>query len=662
MKKAIAILIGSALIIMGYFSYKYYFSNNKNLNSVHLIPRNAIYFVSSDNPLQSWKIIRNSETWQHLQTNSYFAKLTSNADSLDQILKDNKKLFDLLGDKKLLISAHPISTRNYDFLYITDLEKTAKFLQFKNLLKSLFNKSFKITERTYKNVEIVEFFNKKTRETLYLSVVNNNLIASYTHTLVEASIDQLSEPTIGRDLKFVEINQKVKEDRLFQLFVQYNFMDEFVRILSNTSPEWIQDLSENLVFSGFDIDLIDGNKIHAKGFTNMNENSISYWQSFEHLGAGSHQIAKVAPHRTSMYLSLGFNDFSKFYDNYEKLQEKDPSSFEKVTENTEKLEDLLSIDIQKNFIDWIDDEIAILKLEPMSEGENDDFALVLKAKDAKLASKNLDFILERIKKKTPVKFKEIEYKGNPIKFMSIKGFFKLFFGGFFKDLVTPYYTIIDDFVIFSNHPNTLKYIITSSQERKTLDKAANYKQFKKNFEAKSNLFIYINTPMLYPTLLNAVDNKTREDLDKNRAYFTSFSQIGFQFFAKESIFNSTFVIQYKDQESIQYSDEFKPPTVGPLLENSKSDKKPIIVIENTDPFDVLDINPNDLNADEFVKKYSDGKIKVEVPLKNGMKNGVYKAYYKNGELHFKGRFKDDKRVGKWKKYDMEGNRILQVNY
>lgn len=663
MKKAIIIIFGVLLSIFGYFSYKYYFQDIKNLNSIYLIPRDAIYFVSSEKPIQNWKTISTSKTWQHLQTNAYFAKLTSNADSLDRILKENANLFDFFGNKKLVISAHPIATRDYDFLYITDLEKTAKLLQFKALIKSIFKKEYRISERNYKDIEILEFFNIKTRETLYLSVINNNVIASYTHTLVEASIDQLNEPTIGRDLRFIEINKKVTDSKLFQLFVQYNYVDEFVRILTKTDKKWVQDLSKNLVFSGFDIDLNDKSTITAKGFTNLNENSTYYLQAFQNIGIGSQQIAQVAPHRTSMYFSLGFDDFSKFYRNYSLLQEKDPVSFEKVTANTKKIEDLLDIDIEKNFVDWIGDEIALLKLEPISESENSDIALVFKAKDAALANRNLDFILERIKKKTPVKFKEINYKDYPIKFMSIKGFFKLFLGGFFKELVTPYYTVIDDYIIFSNHPNTLKYIITNFKENNSLQKAVNYKVFKNNFEQKSNVFVYINTPMLYPTIINSVGEQTQQDLKATQKYFTSFTQIGVQLFSKEDLFKSTFVVQYKDQESIQYSDEFKSPNFGPFLENEKGDNKnPIIVVENTDPFDIIEINPADLNAEEFEVRYKDGQIKVSVPLKNGMKNGIYKAYYKNGTLHFKGRFKDDKRVGKWKKYDTEGNRILQATY
>lgn len=663
MKKIILFFIALLTLSSAYFYYQFSFKEQDNLNSIYLIPRNAIYFVASNQPIKNWKTVQKSEIWQHLQTNSFFAELTKSANTIDTLLNENKKLFNLLGSKKVIVSTHPVSKRKYDYLFVVDLKKTAQLLHFKTILKKLFEKEYRITERTYKEVEIIEFFNKKTRETLYISVIDNNLIASFTHSLVEASIDQLNEPTIGRDLHFIEINQKLNDTKLIRLFVQYNFVDEFVYMLSNRSEKWVKNLSENLVFSGFDVALINGNKLLAKGYTNTLENNYTYLQALKNAGLGNQDIAQVAPQRTSLYLSLGFDSFNEFYTNYQSLQKNDLKNFQELTENTKKIEDLLEIDIQKNFIDWIDDEVALLKLEPMSAVKNNDFALVLKAKSQSLATKNLDFILKQIKKKTPVKFKEIDYKGYPIKFMSIKGFFKFFFGGYFKDLVTPYYTIIDDYVVFSNHPNTLKYIITDYVENNTLSKSVNYKDFKKNFDSQSNLFIYINTPMIFPSILSAVKGSTQANLDKNQEYFTSFSQIGIQLSPKDDVFESLLIVQYKDQESIQYSNEFTPPTVGPSEQEKKSDSSnPIVIVREQDPFDIIEINPNDLNAKEYVKKYSNGKIQVKVPLKDGMKHGIYRAYYKNGELFFKGRFKKDQRVGKWKKYDMEGKKVLQVKY
>ena len=660
--KIIIALLGVGALTAGFLFSKYYWSDSKNLNAIYLIPRNAIYFISSDQPVKNWKKVRNSELWQHLQTNTYFAELTQSFNTFDSVLNENEKLFDLIGSKKLLVSTHPISKYKYDYLFIIDLKKTAKLLQFQSVLKNFLPKNYTFSQRDYKGVEIMELFDSKTRETLYVSVIDNNLIASYTHTLIEASIDQLNEPTIGRDLKFLEINQHVRGNKLFQLFVQYNYVDEFVFMLSRYSGEWVTRLSENLVYSGFDLDLISGKKLVAKGFTNMNDTMLPYMEALQNSGIGKHQIATVAPHRTSMYFSLSFENFKRFYDNYNQIQHQ-TKAFETLEENKKKIEDLLDIKIQKNFISWMDDEVALLKLEPINKKSSDNFALVFKSNDIAATKKNMNYVLRQIKKKTPVKFNEISYKGHPIKFMSIKGFFKMFLGGYFKQLETPYYTIIDQYVIFSNHPNTLKYIITNYEEKNTLKNAANYKAFITNFDRKSNLFIYINTPMIFQSIVDKLVPKEQKLLQKNKKYLTSFSQIGIQLSPEDNLFKSQIVIQYKDPESIRYSDEFKAPTVHPFQEDTQTETntKPIVV-EQIDPMQTLQINPGNLNDRSYTEKYPNGKVHVTVALKEGRKNGLYKEYYKNGSLRLKGRFKNDKKTGMWKKYDIHGKLILKKRY
>ena len=78
------------------------------------------------------------------------------------------------------------------------------------------------------------------------------------------------------------------------------------------------------------------------------------------------------------------------------------------------IEQFLKIDVKENFVDWIADEIALLQIQSdISKGKND-LALVLKANDADDAKSNLDFVLKQIKKKTPVKFKAVDYKGYKI--------------------------------------------------------------------------------------------------------------------------------------------------------------------------------------------------------------------------------------------------------
>lgn len=360
-------------------------------------------------------------------------------------------------------------------------------------------------------------------------------------------------------------------------------------------------------------------------------------------------------------MSIGFSDFSNFYKNLNYLRGQYPETFKQIDENRNQIEKLLDIDVEKDIFSWIADEIAVLELDVPEMTEQDNFAFVIKTKDGKKAKKQLDLITERIKKKTPLKFKEVTFQSYPIKFLSIKGFFKLFLGGMMKEMETPYYTIIEDYVVFSNHPNTLKYVITAFEEKKTLYKSIHYQEFKKSFSNESNVFMYMNTSIFYPGLLAMTQGSAKKTLQKNKAYITAFSQVGFQLISKNDLFKTLMAIQYLDPEERVYSEEFMSPKLHPENSGSK-DKAPIIAHIAVDPFDVPNIRLTDLNASEYVLKHPNGALKLEVEVKNGLKDGRYRSYYPDGQLYVKGTFKKDKRAGKWRKYNPEGKKILQKSY
>ena len=112
-------------------------------------------------------------------------------------------------------------------------------------------------------------------------------------------------------------------------------------------------------------------------------------------------------------------------------------------------------------------------------------AAVLKVDDIDDAKENLNFILTKIKEKTPLKFKKINYKNHPIHFLDLKGFFKMIAGNLFEKMEKPYFTIIDDYVIFSNSPNTLKEIINTKLMNFTLSSSTNFNNFNDQFDQKS---------------------------------------------------------------------------------------------------------------------------------------------------------------------------------
>ena len=491
---------------------------------------------------------------------------------------------------------------------------------------------------------------------MHLAFVKNQLVASYTHTLVEASIDQYQEPTLGRDLNFIEVNQKVGYEDLFRLYLQYDYLDDYYRRFSSKESDWINRVSENFTFSGFSFDLDKNSAITAKGFTNISFTNENYLEALQKSGTAKRTIPQIAPKRTALYVSYGFDSFSEFYKNFEQVQEASSSEeYESYKAGIQKVEKFLKINVKENFVDWIADEIALLQIQSdISKGKND-LALVLKATDSVDAKTNLDFVLKQIKKKTPVKFKAIPYKNYQINFLSIKGFFKILLGNRFQEFDKPYFTQIKDYVVFSNNPNTLKTIITNYTDKETLEASGDFLAFDKKFEDESSLFVYSNIPVLYDNMYALADRSTKTQLRKNKDFIICFPQIGFQLTPEDNLFETTLVVNYQDVDKVKVNSQFEEveKTIKP---NSKNDAITDAI------FNLRPIYPTDLNAKSFVKKYSNGSVRFEVDLKDGLKNGSYKEYYSNGEKRITGRFRKDAQAGTWRYYDVAGNLVHKKRF
>ena len=76
-----------------------------------------------------------------------------------------------------------------------------------------------------------------------------------------------------------------------------------------------------------------------------------------------------------------------------------------------------------------------------------------------------------------------------------------------------------------------------------------------------------------------------------------------------------------------------------------------------------EITLDDLDAKKHQEFFEDGEtLKLEVYLKDGLKNGSYREYYENGELKVKGKYKNDEPSGVWRFYDEKGKRIRKERY
>ena len=651
-------ILGLIVLYLCYLAYIFILSPKTNLQSIYLIPKDAVFIIESERPVESWEKVSKSEGWKHLKKNDYFSELTENIQRVDTIFNDNHKLFEFFDNRSLFISIHMISPKDYGIFYVLDLKRIAKLQLLKTYLNTLLDDGYVLSKRTYHDQEILEVHDRDSKETMYLSFIKNQLIASYTHTLVEASIDQYLEPVLGRKLNFLEINQKVGHEDLFRMYVQYHYFDDYIKMYSDRPSDWVQRVSENFLFSGFYFDLDENSTLTANGYTNISAVNEYYLEALQKSGTAERSIPQVAPNSTALYISYGFDSFSEFYKNFEMVQQNDPEQFESYQKGIAKVEKFLKIDVKENFVSWIGDEIAVLQIQShITKGKND-MALVLKANDAEDAKTNLDFVVEQIRKKTPVKFKAVNYKDYEINFLSIKGFFKMLLGGRFDEFDKPYFTQIDDFVIFSDSPNTLKGIIDKVSEGDILTSSEEFKNFDKKFDSESTVFVYSNVPLLFDNMYALADAATKQKMRKNKDFIICFPQVGLQLTPEEDLFESRLVLNYQDVQEVKRALDMTQPDT----EVVKTDQSTASTEITDAVFDLRPIYPNDLNASSFSKTYANGNIRFKVDLKDGLKHGRYEEFYSDGTRKIRGRFRDDEQVGTWRYYDTEGNQVHKKRF
>ncbi|WBX74469.1 hypothetical protein PG913_04545 [Tenacibaculum pacificus] len=313
-KKILGILIIAFVGFLAYQAYIFTLANQDNIKPIYLIPSDAVFILDTERPIDTWDEISASNIWKHLQKNSYFKDISKSLNTLDKVIKEQKSILDFVGERDVLISAHVYKPKKYDFLYVIDLEKLSKLNFLKSSIANLAGEGFKITNRVYQNQEITELYDKTKRETLHIAFIKNQLIASYTHVLVENSINQYQKPVIGRDVNFVEITKETPEDGFFKLFFQYKYLDKYLSCFTDkTNTKVIENIQNSLYYSGFDVSLIEGAIIQADGYTNVKENSESYLTAIQKSGKGKRTIASIAPKNTALYLSFAFDSFDTFH-------------------------------------------------------------------------------------------------------------------------------------------------------------------------------------------------------------------------------------------------------------------------------------------------------------------------------------------------------------
>ncbi len=670
------------LTVGGWWVYNKYIAEKVNTLALNLIPGDAIFVVETSNLTEAWTEISNSKVWNFLTKNPYFEDLNSDIETLNKYLKENTIAKMALKDRELMMSTHMVSGTNWDFIFIVNMEDVSSILK-GGLKKGLgFIDGYKVAEREYKGEKIIELSESANpKEIIYMSVINNLFVTAFTGSLIEKAIDQKGANNWAKNKAFKEVTENLDKKKLFRLFFNYTELEKFSLVYLSEKSETFGLLSGSLSYSTFNINLKE-DMLRFEGYTGV-DSIGSYVKALAGVEPGKVKAWEVMSDQTALYFSMGFDNYMQFYNNLiQQYKAGNAEDMEDIEGYIDLIERKLEISLQEHFFDWIGNEIAFVKLRPSIDTRAEDVVMAMHSKDIDQAKSSLSYITKRIKKKSLgiIKFEIEQYKNFEINILEMGGLFKLFFGKLFKSIEKPYFTYLEDYVVFSNSIPTLKKIIDDYSTGNTLSHKAEFVDFKDEFNSKSNITVYIRTPKIYQNLYYYSNPEDKKAIKENRDFLLSFARIGFQLTSEGNMFDTKLIAAH-DPEAVKADklEKFEKEVTAGMFRSevdsltfkidlsAAARMKDSAYVEYWDDTNVYKIEGH--IKDEMLEGiwksfYKTGRIKSSVNYKNSEVTGEAFFYYddENKTLKAEVTFEDEKVTGIYSEFHKNGARKAKINY
>ncbi|MBN1253283.1 MAG: DUF3352 domain-containing protein [Bacteroidales bacterium] len=646
------ILIG--ISVGAWYVYDNYIAENNVRNDFSVVPADAVFVIETSNLSEAWTAISESNIWKHLLQNEHFKDINDYAVLLDDYLKRNTAIGLILKNREMLVSAHMISGVDYDFLFVIDLQTSKSISKAFNALDLV--EGYKVKKRKFHEVEIIEFIDLNQPDSaIYFAVVDNLLIATFTGELIERAIDSKDSGFWKKNKQYQEVAGELSSNRLFKFYFNYKQLPNFLNIYADDMNEYSLALANLLVYSAFNMNLYN-NRLSFDGFTVL-DSLPSYLSALSDVKPGKISAYEIISNQTALYFSISFKSYNMLFQSlisqYATGNAKDMEDYSK---NVNLIEKLLGINMQEDFFDWIGEEIAFVKLLPKNSARLEDVIVAVNAIDINNAKKGLNHITKQIRKRSPLKFDIINYKNFEINYLERKGFFKMFFGKLFEKLEKPYFTYIEDFVVFSNSLDALKEIIDDYLKGHTLSHKQSFMDFKDEFEQKSNITIFLQMPKLYSNIYTFSNDETKKSIKENKDLILSFNRIGFQLVSKGDLFKTIMIADYNEDAALYEELEKFEKKASDDLQKEQFDSLTFkIILEDS-------ILKND---GPYRAYYADNKtIRFEGRITNHLLNNLWRSYYPSGNLKSSVNYKEGNVDGVAFFFydDKNENKLAEINY
>ena len=496
LKTLIILVLFFGIIISGV--YAFYRLTRENVNEY--IPSDYTLYIKLDSIMDFYDSLVDLRASDVVLTQSNFKDIYRYLlDIRSSRVLRNKYLMRLMN-----LKANIVLKNNYDGILLFDLGIKSMLLRtsqiFTKLLKGNDNFTLDKLENKEKRYVINKLFLKKYRQTIYFSICKNLLFVAQS----AGDIDYLynareNKDNLEKDNYFALIKNKTKRGGIADIY--FNTNELIYPLMKNVSGS--QKILSKLKFysnSAASLD-ISNEEIFLNTYTmyNVLDNKLLdfIWNESRSL-----DVIKYLPDNTNLYTAVSVRSFEEFYKLFLYLNE---GQYDKTIALIDKAcKIFFKIGVDEIVFSWIGTELGIFSSNISSSP-----VAFLKIKD----KKKLDFVIDKLVKSIVFEGDDsLVYDNVKLSKISFPDFLIPLINTFVKNLDTPYYIIIDDYIYFSMDPASLANLANKYDNKSTLNMDPTYKAVTSKVKDKANLFLYFNMQEKMPPYLKA--NKFVYDLLK----------------------------------------------------------------------------------------------------------------------------------------------------
>ncbi|GGI28567.1 DUF3352 domain-containing protein [Pedobacter mendelii] len=450
----IALIAGVAFMAYLYFSKLNNENNAKDL-ALQSATNNASVIFAFQNDKSFYQIIEGQGLLQQVlgtQKTSFLRNLK------ESIVNDNA-LNGFIVDEKIYLSILPDEQKELNFLITTQILVDKDFKQ----LNQLLNKETELTA-IKKDVYKINFNDSLS---IFIGVQNQVLTASTSLKLIDDASIRLTENPFT---DYINKNNLLNKNVLAHLYLNFNHAPEALKkiIAGNLNGE-ISFLNKQNSFASLTYNF-SKEKILFSG-TSEFVATDNYLKIFENDVPQAISITNLLPNNTANYSLFAYSDY--------KLWNKKLNNWQLLIQETNKTEGTINsvknnyrVDLKSIFLPYVKNQFISFQLSTTEK-----LGAITLSNGEKVKQLLLDV--------------SADYS-DEIKIFKSPNILYSFFGEPFKKFERPYYTIVDNNLVFANNVSTVQSFLNSYKNNKLLIQDASYQDALNQLSTTSNISYYIN--------------------------------------------------------------------------------------------------------------------------------------------------------------------------